>query len=102
MIVALRIIVRSTGVWLDGLVGARVVGPQKVAGTLHSETPLALVGGKGAIREISMRGLEATAWFSKALTPSPSVVDRRLEGQPIFAKSACGAPKVQIFSVKTP
>ena len=35
---------------------ARVMGPQKVAGTLHSETPLELGAGKGTIREISMRG----------------------------------------------
>ena len=55
------------------------MGPQKVAGTLHSETPLELGAGKGTIREISMRGFEDCKWLPKIVKPSPAVAARRLE-----------------------
>ena len=61
------------------MVRARVVGPQKVAGTLHSETPLELGAGKGTIREISMRGFEDCKWLPKIVKPSPAEAARRLE-----------------------
>ena len=67
-----------------GVVRARVVGPQKVAGTLHSETPWALGGGEGTIREISMTGFEECKWLPKNVKPSPSVAARRLKTAPIF------------------
>ena len=67
------------------------MGPQKVAGTLHSETPLELGAGKGTIREISMRGFEESRSRPKIPKPSPSVAATRLERVPIFSKGACGA-----------
>ena len=73
------------------MVKARVMGPQEVAGTVNSENPWELGGGKGTNREISMRGFEDTARFPKTLNPSPSVAARRLMGTPIFARGACGA-----------
>ena len=57
---------------------------EKVAGTLHSETPWALGGGEGTIREISMTGFEECKWLPKNVKPSPSVAARRLERAPIF------------------
>ena len=70
---------------------ARVVGPREVAGTVSSENPWELGGGKGTNREISVRGFEDTACFLKTLRPSSSVAGRRCEGAPVFAKGACGA-----------
>ena len=66
-------------------VGARVVGPKEVAGTVGSEKPWELGGGKGTNRQISMRGFEDCKWLPKTLKPSPSVADSRCEGAPIFA-----------------
>ena len=66
------------------LVKARVTGPQEVAGTLHSETPWVLGGGKGTNRQISIRGFEDPTWFPKTPKPSLSVAARRLEMVPIF------------------
>ena len=44
---------------------ARVMGPREVAGTLHSENPWELGGGKGTNRQISLRGFEECEWLPK-------------------------------------
>ena len=63
------------------------MGPQKVAGTLHSETPYLESGaGKVTIREISMRGFEESRSRPKIPKPSPSVAATRLERVPIVSK----------------
>ena len=67
------------------------MAPAKVAGTVDSENPWELGGGKGTNREISMRGFEESKSLSKILKPSPSVAARRCEGSHIFVKGACGA-----------
>ena len=71
------------------------MGPQEVAGTVNSENPWELGGGKGTNREISMRGFEESKSLSKIPKLSSSVAARRCEGTPIFAKifaeGACGA-----------
>ena len=67
------------------MVEAGVVDPQKVAGTLHSETPWALLRvGKDNIREISMRGFEDCKWLPKIVKLSPSVAAKRHERALIF------------------
>ena len=57
-------------------VKARVMGPREVAGTVSSENPWELGGGKGTNREISVRGFEDTTLFSKTPKASSSVAAR--------------------------
>ena len=52
------------------------MGPQKVAGTLHSETPLELGAEKGTIREISMRGFDDLYGVQKPRGVEISVITR--------------------------
>ena len=70
---------------------ARVMGPREVAGTVNSENPWELGGGKGTNREISVRGFEESKSLSKIPKPSSLVAARRCEGAPIFAKGIYGA-----------
>ena len=66
------------------LAPARVMGPREVAGTVHSENPWELGGGKGTNRQISLRGFEECKWLPKNVKLSASVATRRLERAPIF------------------